>query len=303
MVSVDICICTFRRPFLAETLASVAALAIENADVRVIIADNDTTPSAQRLVDAARDGFPHAITYVHAPSANICIARNACLDAASADYVAFIDDDETVSPQWLSALMDTAQQAGADAVLGPVRAVYDPKTPEWMVRGDFHSTLPVTVNGAIRTGYTCNVLIRRAEPFAALRFDLSLGKSGGEDTDYFYRLTALGGTIAEAPEALVYEPVPADRAAMAWLIRRRLRMGQTHGKLIGGSRLTATAIATAKASFCLAMTGLTAFSPIERRKNLLRAVLHLGVVGGIMGIRPAVHYGDGAAPSASNPIH
>lgn len=303
MVSVDICICTFRRPFLAETLASVAALTVENVDVRVIIADNDKVPSAQGLVEAARHGFPHTITYVHAPSANICIARNACLDAASADYVAFIDDDETVSPQWLCALLATAQETNADAVLGPVRAVYDPQTPEWMVRGDFHSTLPVTVNGAIRTGYTCNVLIRRADPFAALRFDLSLGKSGGEDTDYFYRLTSLGGTIAEAPEALVYEPVPADRAAMAWLVRRRLRMGQTHGKLIGGSRLTAAAIATAKAGFCVAMTGLTAFSPIERRKNFLRAVLHMGVIGGILGIRPAVHYGDGAAQSASNPTH
>jgi len=301
MVSVDICICTFRRPFLAETLASIAALEVKNLDVRVIIADNDTVPSAQELVEASRADFGWPITYVHAPAANICIARNACLDAASADYVAFIDDDETVSPQWLSQLLSKAQESGADAVLGPVMAVYDPRTPDWMVRGDFHSTLPVSVNGAIRTGYTCNVLIRRAEPFAALRFDLSLGRSGGEDTDYFYRLTSLGGTIAEAPDALVYEPVPSDRAAMAWLIRRRLRMGQTHGKLIAGSRPVAAAIAMAKAGYCFAMTGATAFSPIGRRKNLLRAVLHLGVVGGIMGVRPAVHYGEGAATGASNP--
>jgi succinoglycan biosynthesis protein ExoM len=300
MASVDICICTFRRPFLAETLRSVAALEIAGVDVRVIIADNDTVPSARPLVDAAREGFAWPITYVHAPSANICIARNACLDAATADYVAFIDDDETVSPQWLSQLLAVAGQSNAEAVLGPVRAVYDPRTPSWMAEGDFHSTLPVVVDGAIRTGYTCNVLIRRSEPFASLRFDLSLGKSGGEDTDYFYRLTGLGGTIAQAPEALVYEPVPADRAAMAWLVRRRLRMGQTHGKLIPGARLPAAAIAMAKAGVCVAMTGMTAFSPIRRRKNLLRAVLHMGVVGGIMGIRPAVHYGNGASPSASN---
>ena len=295
MTSVDICICTFRRPFLAETLRSVAALAIEGVDVRVIIADNDTTPSARDLVEAAQQGFPWPITYLHAPAANICIARNACLDAAAGDYVAFIDDDETVSPQWLAQLLAKAQQSGADAVLGPVHAVYDPHTPEWMVRGDFHSTLPVVSNGAIRTGYTCNVLIRRAEPFAALRFDLALGKSGGEDTDYFYRLTSLGGTIAQATDALVYEPVPTDRAAMAWLIRRRLRMGQTHGMLIGGARLPAAAIAMAKAGYCVIMTGMTAFSPIDRRKNLLRAVLHMGVLGGIMGVRQGIHYGEGAA--------
>ncbi len=292
MVSVDICICTFRRPFLAQTLRSVAALVIEDVTLRIIIADNDTTASARDLVDTARQGFPWPITYLHAPAANICIARNACLDAASADYIAFIDDDETVSPQWLSELLTKAQTTDADAVLGPVRAVYDPATPDWMVRGDFHSTLPVVSNGAIRTGYTCNVLIRRAEPFAGLRFDLALGQSGGEDTDYFHRLTALGGTIAQAPEALVYEPVPASRAAMGWLIRRRLRMGQTHGMLLDGARSKAVAIAAAKAAYCMAMTGMTAFSPINRRKNLLRAVLHLGVVGGIMGVRQAAHYGE-----------
>lgn len=292
MISVDICICTFRRPFLAQTLRSVAALQIQGATLRVVIADNDMTPSAQALVDEAGQGFPWPITYLHAPVANICIARNACLDAATADYVAFIDDDETVSQHWLSALLAKAQATGADAVLGPVRAVYDPTTPDWMVRGDFHSTLPVVSNGAIRTGYTCNVLIRRAEPFVGLRFDLALGQSGGEDTDYFHRLTALGGTIAQAPEALVYEPVPGNRAAMGWLMRRRLRMGQTHGMLLGGARPKAIAIAIAKAGFCMAMTGVTAFSPINRRKNLLRAVLHLGVVGGIMGVRQAAHYGD-----------
>lgn len=295
MTSVDICICTFRRPFLAETLRSVAALAIEGVALRVVIADNDTTPSAQALVEATRPGFPWPITYLHAPAANICIARNACLDAAAADYIAFIDDDETVSPQWLAQLLATVQQSGADAVLGPVRAVYDSRTPDWMVRGDFHSTLPVVSRGTIRTGYTCNVLIRNTEPFASLRFDLALGKSGGEDTDYFHRLTALGGTIAQAPDALVYEPVPADRAAMAWLIRRRLRMGQTHGMLVSGARLPAAAIAMTKAGYCVAMTAVTAFSPILRRKNLLRAVLHMGVVGGIMGVRQGVHYGEGAS--------
>src|SRR3954471_8661560 len=110
MVSVDICICTFRRPFLAETLRSLAALEREGTDVRLIIADNDKVPSAKSLVDQAREGFPFPVTYLHAPSSNICIARNACLDAALADYVAFIDDDETVSPQWLSCLLAAAGQ-------------------------------------------------------------------------------------------------------------------------------------------------------------------------------------------------
>ena len=291
MASVDICICTFRRPFLAKTLQSIAALKTGHR-IRIIIADNDHEPSARALVESLRPDLPFAVTYVHAPAANICIAGNACLDHADADFVAFVDDDEVVAPGWIEALVAAAETNKAAAVLGPVRALYGPEAPRWMVEGDFHSTLPVFVGGQIRTGYTCNVLIRWATPYNALRFDLRLGQSGGEDTAFFYQLTALGGTIAYAPDAVVEEPVPADRASMAWLVRRRLRFGQTHGMLQSGSRAKALAIVAAKIGYCGVLTGLTTFSPVQRRRNWLRAVLHMGVAGGILGVRQAAHYGQ-----------
>ena len=296
MASIDICICTFRRPFLAETLRSVAGLKTGGHAIRVIIADNDHTPSAQALVEAMRDALPFEIIYVHAPAANICVARNACLDHAEADFVAFVDDDELVTPGWILALVDKAETSGAAAVLGPVRALYAADAPGWMREGDFHSTLPVFVGGTIRTGYTCNVLIRWSAPYSALRFDLALGKSGGEDTVFFYQLAALGGTIDYAPDALVEEPVPAERASMAWLMRRRLRFGQTHGTQQAGSRAKALAVVGAKIAYCGTMTALTSFSPVRRRQNWLRAVLHVGVAGGILGLRQAHHYGQ-SAPS------
>ncbi|MGV8855798.1 MAG: glycosyltransferase [Devosia sp.] len=296
MASVDICICTFRRQFLATTLQSVARLTVGDHKIRVIIADNDLQPSARALVDTMRSQMPFDVTYVHAPAANICIARNACLDQADADFVAFVDDDEVVAPGWMAALLAKAAASQAAAVLGPVRAIYGSDAPHWMVEGDFHSTFPVLVGGTIRTGYTCNVLIRWCAPYKALRFDLSLGQSGGEDTAYFYQLSALGGMIAYAPEALVEEPVPADRASMDWLVRRRLRFGQTHGVMQAGSRIKALAIVSGKIGYCGVMTALTAFSPILRRRNWLRAVLHLGVAGGILGVRQAAHYGQTTRP-------
>ena len=303
MISVDICICTFRRPFVVQTLLSLAKLDVGDIEIRIIIADNDVSPSAEERVRAAQEALPWPIHYIHAPASNISIARNACLDAARADFVAFIDDDETVSPHWLTSLLDTAAQSGADVVLGPVKAVYDAQAPQWMAMGDFHSTLPVRVGGTIHTGYTCNVLLRRVEPYAGLLFNLTLGQSGGEDSDFFYRLTDLGGRIVEAPDAVVFEPVPRERAAMKWLVRRRVRMGQTHGMLIKGARLPAMTLAMSKASFCLAMAVVTAASPIKRRQNLLRAMLHIGVVGGLAGVRQAIHYGDARPAVSAAPIH
>ncbi|RYE09999.1 MAG: glycosyltransferase family 2 protein [Hyphomicrobiales bacterium] len=291
----DVCVCTFRRPYLAETLKSLAALEVDGLTVRIVIADNDDTPSAAALVDALRPALPFAVHYVHGPARNISVARNACLDAADAEFIAFVDDDETVTPTWLLALYAEALRTGADAVLGPVEAVYDPSTPDWMRRGDFHSTLPVIVKGEILTGYTCNVLIRRSELSRPLRFDIGLGTSGGEDTDYFTRLYERGGRLVFAPDALVREPVPAGRASFGWLLQRRLRAGQTHGAQARRGRPAQAArtgaLALAKIAYCLTITALTLPSPVAWRRNLLRATLHLGVLGGLAGTRQAAIYG------------
>ena len=61
--------------------------------------------------------------YLHAPARNISIARNACLEAASAPLVAFIDDDEIARPGWLAGLVADMDAPNADVVFGKVAAL------------------------------------------------------------------------------------------------------------------------------------------------------------------------------------
>lgn len=303
-LSVDICVCTFRRPFLAETLRSIANIEARGLSVRVIVADNDAVPSAQPLVELMGRRMPFPLLYLHAPVSNISLARNACLDAATADFVAFVDDDEAVREDWLAELVRTAVATDAEIVLGPVEAQYDPAGPGWLAAGDFHSTAPVHVHGEILTGYTCNVLIRRRGPAVTQRFDLALGQSGGEDTDYFSRLHDLGARIVEAPAAIVREPVPPSRATLGWLLRRRFRSGQTHGARLrssGRGWIGTAPAAVSKIAYCAAMTIATALSPVAWRRNLLRGALHVGTLAGLAGARQAALYGDGVASRRNLP--
>ena len=256
--SIDICICTFRRPELADTLRSIAVLEKPAGfEIGIVVADNDDEPTAQSQVKALAQELKLPIRYRHAPARNISIARNACLDASVSDLVAFIDDDETASPGWLVELVATAQATGATAVLGPVRATYRQDAPDWMRKGDFHSTLPVWVRGEIRTGYTCNVLLTMTEEsLRNRRFSLARGQTGGEDTEFFDHMVKAGGRIAFAPRAFVDEVVPRSRAAFDWLRRRRFRFGQTHGHLIGRNtggmrRVGQVGLASAKAALCM----------------------------------------------------
>lgn len=288
--SVDICICTYRRPHIAETLRSLGQLHLPKPiDVAVIVADNDIEPSARMQVTEAVGRLPFPITYLHAPAGNISVARNACLDASEADFVAFIDDDETVTPEWLTRLIEAAETSGADAVLGPVRAKYSKDAPIWMQRGDFHSTFPVFVGDAIKTGYTCNVLMRRtSRHIAGRRFDLRRGKTGGEDTTFFSEVERSGGAIRYAAEAWVEEMVPESRATFRWLARRRFRVGQTHGRLLAEANGRATlakdvVLASAKIVYCAAVTVLSIAMPTRRNRSILRGIMHAGVVSGRVG--------------------
>lgn len=300
IIKIDLCICTYRRNHIIDTLRSVEALDINTLwRIRIIIADNDETPVARQSIESALKTTGLDYLYIHAPAANISIARNACLDAANNSLVAFIDDDEIVSPQWLNEMIKTLQNLNADAVMGPVNAVYSSTAPQWMKNGDFHSTLPVFSGDRVTTGGSGNVLMRTDRPaILGRRFRVDLGKSGGEDSEFFSAINRAGGHIAFAEKAIITEEVTENRATMSWLMQRRLRYGQTHGLLLlssGTSGFTAhlklIILASTKALFSLSMAVIMILKPDRMRFWLLRCALHTGVIVHLLGGRTLEIYG------------
>jgi succinoglycan biosynthesis protein ExoM len=54
-IAIDVCVCTYRRASLADTLRSIKTQNLPTgASVRVIVSDNDETPSAREVVYFAR---------------------------------------------------------------------------------------------------------------------------------------------------------------------------------------------------------------------------------------------------------
>lgn len=304
---IDLCICTFRRPALADTLRSLRdAVVPEGYELCVFIADNDEEPSAKPIATEA--ALPFQVTYQHVPARNISVARNAGLDHAQGDFVAFIDDDETVSPGWLAELLATAAASSADVVFGSAVSIYPAQTPAWMIEGDFHSTKPPAPGVAVTTGCSANVLIRRSAPgLDKLRFDIALGRAGGEDTVFFAQLHALGARMTFAPRALVYERVEPRRLSLGWLLQRRFRAGQSTARAAlvtrqypASTRARVLALSICKAGLCGAITLLRVFD--ERRRNywLIRGALHLGAAGRCLGLREQHLYG-GTPPKTPDP--
>lgn len=275
--NIAVCICTYRRDSVVDAIRSVAAQTVpDGVGLRIIVADNDDLPSARARVLGAGVDVP--VIYVHAPARNISVARNACLDAAQEDYIAFMDDDETAPSDWIANLWACVEQTGAEAVFGPARAIYPAGTPDWITQNDFLSNLPQERSGTIETGHTCNVLMRRSD----LRFRIDLGRSGGEDTDYFFRLNRGGFRFAICPAAIVYEAADPRRLRLGWLIERRFAEGRHYGAAVvrGPIRLVTGSVAK------VIYAGLRALPHIVNPPGLafwgLRAVFHAGVCAGAL---------------------
>lgn len=222
---ISICICTFRRPALFDTLNSLSELeGIEEFDVNVIISDNDDTDALRSQVAKFAPGYRYQIQYVHAPARNISIARNAALANARGEWAAFIDDDEVADALWLSALLKSRKNAVA--VVGQCIARYPASLPGWLQLCDFHSA---RITDDPTNGYTGNVLLNRQFlQSEGIFFREELGKTGGEDTIFFKEIDRAGGCISYCPTAIIYETVIPSRATMKWVRRRNFRSGQTH---------------------------------------------------------------------------
>lgn len=294
---IDVLICTFRRASIERTLRSIERQRLPGRlAMRVIVADNDDAPSARARVAAVAAEMKTPVLYRHAPARNISIARNACLDAATGEFVAFIDDDEVAGEDWLATLHGFAAEGGFDAAFGPALADYDASAPEWIRAGDYHSNRPVRRFGEVETGHTCNALLRwRGGPFTSERFLPEKGRSGGEDTEFFFRLRRAGARFGICDAAPVFETVDPARLNFDWIRKRKFRAGQSYGLHSSAAPLAMASLAASsllKVASCGAMAGLTAFSGTQRRYWALRGIFHSGVFAAQFGCREGALYGE-----------
>lgn len=294
-IKVDILMCTFRREKVVRTLKSLDVQRLpKGVSLHIIVADNDETPSGKRLVTATAEGMITPVQYVHAPARNISIARNACLEAATGDWVAFIDDDEFAPEDWVVNLLEAV--GSHDGAFGPVLAQYGADAPAWMVAQNVHSNIPERRSNTVETGHTCNALLRwKGTAWQEERFDISRGRTGGEDTEFFFRVRSMGANFTLAENAVVTETVAPSRLQLSWLLKRKYRQGQSYA-VAGTSfmaRFKLAMFAIVKALICAGAFLLLFWSRDRRMFWLLRGTMHVGVVSGCLSLKQPELYGHG----------
>lgn len=263
-IRIDVCVATFRRPALLQTLLeSLSEQRLEEfISFRVVVVDNDPDESARATLEALRDRLPYPLLYALERQRGISYARNRALECAEADYIAFLDDDEFVEPEWLQQLYDTMQRFNADAVFGPVAAVLPDAAPAWARSHPSFARRSRPSGTSLQSGGTGNVLIRRSALGAPpQRFAETFALTGGGDSDFFYRLHLQGGRLVWCDSAVAYEHVPNERLTTRWVYRRAFRGGQCFARVFVArkTRLSKSVWFVKKVSQVAAGVGLLPF--------------------------------------------
>jgi succinoglycan biosynthesis protein ExoM len=233
--AVAICIATFRRPEgLRRTLLSINRLDFRepSTQVEIIVVDNDSRRSAEGVAREVEGAMSWPLVYVVEPRQGISHARNAAIRATQAEFIAFVDDDEEATTNWLRELLLFQRATGAAIVTGPVVPLFEEEPPAWVRRGGFFERPRRLTGTVVQHAGTGNLLLRRSllSSLGARPFEETMALTGGTDTLLSMKLSRVGHSILWCDEAVIEEWNPPSRTTPSWLLRRAFRGGTTYAR-------------------------------------------------------------------------
>jgi histidinol-phosphate phosphatase family protein len=198
-VTYDVVVPTVGRPSLPALLTALAAARGPRPGSVIVVDDR---------LDAGGPlpGVPAAARVVRGRGAGPAAARNAGWRAASAEWVAFLDDDVLPTHDWRLRL--AGDLAGLHERVAASRGRVVVPLPDGRRPTD-HERLVLGLQDA--RWATADMAFRRRALAAAGGFDERFPRAYREDTDLALRLVAAGGRVAYGSRAVVHPVPPGGR--------------------------------------------------------------------------------------------
>jgi len=244
---ISVLICTYNRSqSLGVAVESVAAQSLpQSLDWEILIIDNNSPDQTRQVVEDLQHRYPNHIRYVFEPQQGVSHARNAGIREARGEILAFLDDDETASKDWLQNLtgnLHNGEWAGAGGRVLPPSS-FSP--PRWLSTKSSFANGPLAafdlglVAGQLsEPAFGANMAFRREvfDKYGGFRTDLGrAGKSmiSNEDTEFGRRLMAAGLRLRYEPSALTYHPVEANRLQKEYFLNWWFSKGRSDIRELG----------------------------------------------------------------------
>ncbi len=289
--SITIAIPTFRRPKNLLRLLEAVAKLDSDADIAVLVADNDAaSQEGAALCAELAPRYRWPLRAVVEKERGIAQVRNRLVAEALADchtgFIAMIDDDEWPAPDWISEFLRTQRQSGADALQGAI--LFAAERGGSQIRPDIRMLAGVTMLESAGNLFIARAMLRAMTP---PWFDPAFALTGGEDRDFFLRLAAEGARFAWADGARVHGDVPEGRATLGWTLRRAYSNGNSDMQVLlkhrpgMATRLTEAAKIAAALLLSLPLAVILSPSPIRRLAPLTKLFRAAGKLTAMAGWR------------------
>jgi len=183
----------------------------------IVAVDNASTDATKAIVEEVAANSPVPVRYIYESQPGPAPARNAGINNARGEWLAFFDDDERADRQWLSNLHRAALETKASIVGGAmhldlpadVLARLNPFVRRTSLREiTYYPT--VCQYGNERLPGTNNALVARRVFDEIGTFDATI-VSGGSDSDFFLRARAAGIAMYYTPHAVVRHYIAPNR--------------------------------------------------------------------------------------------
>ena len=240
MLRLSLIVATYNRS--ASLIRALESVAQQNAPASewecVVINNNSSDDTQERFAEFAAAHPDLNMRMVTELRQGLSFARNRGIRESEAEYIAIIDDDERISPDFITSyisLFDSTPDAVAAG--GPIVAEYPSGRPRWMSHfterpvantmyfGDKVREFP---EGRIPGGG--NMALRRSAVRRYGVFDTSLGYVGesligGEESDLFERLRIAEAKYYYVPTAVMYHIIPPEKLTQKYLSRLSYNVG------------------------------------------------------------------------------
>lgn len=232
---ITIVICTYNREdMLAHCLGSLVQQGASGWLFDVLVIDNNSSDGTLEVVTGFQDKLPR-LRYVFEPQQGLAYARNRALAEADTEWIAYLDDDAIVRPDWLQVMGEVIDSDLFDCFGG----VYLPwhyfrERPEWFdenwgtnkcVQAEMG---PLNENAHISGG---NCAMKRSLAIEHGGFPVNVGMSGGrisygEETQLFNRMKSAGVRLGFVPHMLMDHCVMPYKYSAIWHVKSAFASGR-----------------------------------------------------------------------------
>ena len=173
-------------------------------NLEIIVVDDGSTDGSSELCDLLQKQ-DQRIQVIHQENAGLSGARNTGIQNASGEYVAFVDSDDYIHPDYVLHQLNRLLETNADFVISGFSAVTDGKitsvaVPEENVLLNTHEAMTLFLNQKNYFNTACNK-IYKTSLFQDIRFP---ERKIFEDFATIYRVIDKSKQVATLPESLYF---------------------------------------------------------------------------------------------------